>query len=69
MTDHLQKMQAAHDKAAAAKQPTEHTTHVESAIPDLQSATCPLVHLLMPHDYSDHQQRHEQHTQPASEEH
>jgi len=31
-------------------QPTEHTTHVESALPYLQLATCPLVHLFMPHE-------------------
>lgn len=50
-------------------QPTEYTTHVQSTLPYLQLATCPLVHLFMPHDHGDHQQRHEQQTHPASEEH
>ncbi|WP_454838600.1 DUF2933 domain-containing protein [Pseudomonas mohnii] len=50
-------------------QPTEHTTHVQGALPYLQLATCPLVHLFMPHDHGDHQQRHEQQTHSASEEH
>ncbi|WP_081648188.1 DUF2933 domain-containing protein [Pseudomonas sp. G5(2012)] len=35
----------------------------------LQLATCLLVHLFMPHEHGDHQQRHEQQTHPAREEH
>ena len=53
----------------SALQPTERTTHVQSALPCLQLATCLLVYLFMPHDHGDHQRRRELQTHQASEEH
>jgi hypothetical protein len=53
----------------SALQPTARTTHVQSALPYLQLATCLLVYLFMPHDHGDHQRRRELQTHQASEEH